>query len=167
MNDKRFTVIHEAGFFLSSPAQWCQHYFKSPKANSVRKVLFQPWLDKSVGQRRKLFWPWWRHQMETVSALLALCAGNSPVIGEFPSQRPVTRSLGVFFDLRMNKRLSKPWRRRWFETPMLSLWRHHNGIACDWLLIHGNWLIRTATTFEYIGTCSESCRKWLAETITC
>ena len=23
--------------------------------------------------------PWWRHQMETFSALLALCAGNSPV----------------------------------------------------------------------------------------
>ena len=36
---------------------------------------------------------WWRHQMETFSALLALCAGNSPVTGEFPAQRPVTRSL--------------------------------------------------------------------------
>ena len=33
---------------------------------------------------------WWRHQMETVSALLALCAGNSSVTGEFPAQRPVT-----------------------------------------------------------------------------
>ena len=49
---------------------------------------------------------WWRHQMETFSAVLALCAGNSPLTGEFPSQRPVTRSFGVFFDL--NKRLSKP-----------------------------------------------------------
>ena len=47
--------------------------------------------------------PWWRHQMETFSALLALCAGNSPITGEFPSQRPVTRSLDVFFDLRPNK----------------------------------------------------------------
>ena len=35
---------------------------------------------------------WWRHQTETLSALLAFCAGNSPVTGEFPSQRPVTRS---------------------------------------------------------------------------
>ena len=35
---------------------------------------------------------WWRHRMETFSALLALCAGYSPVSGEFPSQRPVTRS---------------------------------------------------------------------------
>ena len=36
---------------------------------------------------------WWRHQMEAFSALLALCAGNSPVTGELPSQRPVTRKL--------------------------------------------------------------------------
>ena len=42
--------------------------------------------------------------METFSALLALCAGNSPVTGEFPAQRPVTRSFDVFFDLRQNKR---------------------------------------------------------------
>ena len=49
--------------------------------------------------------------METFSALMAFCAGNSPVTGEFPPQRPVTRSFGVFFDLRMNKQLSKqPWR---------------------------------------------------------
>ena len=45
--------------------------------------------------------------METFSALLAFCAGKSPVSGEFPSQRPVTRSFDVFFDLRPNKRLSK------------------------------------------------------------
>ena len=69
---------------------------------------------------------WWRHQMETFSALLAICAGNSPVPGEFPAQRPVTRSFDVFFDLRLNKRLSKqPWG-WWFETPAWSLWRHHN-----------------------------------------
>ena len=42
--------------------------------------------------------------METFSALLAICAGNSPVTGEFPSQRPVTWSFDVFFDLRLNKR---------------------------------------------------------------
>ena len=50
---------------------------------------------------------WWRHQTETFSALLAICAGNSPVPGEFPTQRPVTRSFDVYFDLRLNKRLSK------------------------------------------------------------
>ena len=50
---------------------------------------------------------WWRHQMEIFSALLAICAGNSPVPGEFPAQRPVTRSFDVFFDLCLNKRLRK------------------------------------------------------------
>ena len=37
------------------------------------------------------------------------CAGNSPVTGEVPSQKPVMRSFDVFFDLCMNKRLSKQW----------------------------------------------------------
>ena len=45
--------------------------------------------------------------MKTFSALLALCAMNSPVTDEFPAQRPVTRSYEVFFDLSLNKRLSK------------------------------------------------------------
>ena len=44
---------------------------------------------------------WWSYQMETFSALLALCAENSPVSGEFPAQRPVTRIFDVFFDLRL------------------------------------------------------------------
>ena len=44
--------------------------------------------------------------METFSALLAFCAGNSPVTGEFPAQRPVTRSFDISFDLRLNKQLS-------------------------------------------------------------
>ena len=61
--------------------------------------------------------PWWRHQMETFSALLAICAGNSSVPGEFPTQRPVTQSFDVFFDLHLNKRLSNQSRGCWFETP--------------------------------------------------
>ena len=70
---------------------------------------------------------WWRHQMEIFSALLAICAGNSPVPGEFPIQRPVTRSFDVYFDLRPNKRLSKQWWGWWFETQSCPLWRHRNG----------------------------------------
>ena len=64
--------------------------------------------------------------MEIFSALLALCVGNSPVTGEFPSPRPVTHSFDVFFDLRLDKRLSKQSWRRWFETLLFSLWRHSN-----------------------------------------
>ena len=69
--------------------------------------------------------PWWRHQMEIFSALLALCAGQSPVPGDFPAQRPVTRSFDVFFDLPPNKRLSKQSRGWWFETISCSLWPYH------------------------------------------
>ena len=56
--------------------------------------------------------------METFSALLALCVGNSPVTGEFPLQRPVTRIFDVFFDARLNKRLSKQ-----IEAPVIwDIW---------------------------------------------
>ena len=65
--------------------------------------------------------------METFFALLALCAGNSPVTGEFPAQRPVTQSFDVFFDLRLYERLSKQSWGCWFETPSRLLWRHSNG----------------------------------------
>ena len=69
---------------------------------------------------------WWRHLMEIFSALPAICGRNSPVTGEFPAQRPVTRSFDVFFDLHPNKRLSKQWRGWWFETLSCALWRHRN-----------------------------------------
>ena len=73
-------------------------------------------------------WSWLRHQMETFSALLAICAGNSPVTGEFPSQMPMTRSFDVFWSA-PEQRLSKQSRRRWFETPLRSLWRYCNVVA--------------------------------------
>ena len=54
---------------------------------------------------------------------------TGPLCGEFPSQRPVTRSFDVFVDLSLNKLLSKQSRRRWFETSSRSLWRHCNAIG--------------------------------------
>ena len=69
---------------------------------------------------------WWRHQMETFSALLALCAQNSPVTSECPSQRPVTQNFDFFFYLHLNKWLSKQSWGWWFETPSCSLWYHCN-----------------------------------------
>ena len=71
---------------------------------------------------------WWRHQMDTFSALLALFVGNYPATGEFPVQRSVTRSFDVFFELLLNKRWSKQSWGWWFETPSSSLWRHCNDI---------------------------------------
>ena len=51
---------------------------------------------------------------------------NSPVLGEFPAQKPVTRRFDVFFDLRLNKRLSQQSWSWWFNTLPLPLWRHSN-----------------------------------------
>ena len=78
------------------------------------------------------FSSWRRHEMETFSALLALCAGNSPVPGEFPIQRPVTQSFNVFYDLHLNKRLSKQSWGWWFETLSRPFWRHCYANACPW-----------------------------------
>ena len=68
------------------------------------------------------------------------------VTGGFPSPRPVTRSFDVFFDLRLNKRLSEQSRRRWFETPSRSLWRHCNVKLCSSFYIC-NWCVVRITCF--------------------
>ena len=73
---------------------------------------------------------WWRHQMETFSALLAICAGNSPDTGEFPTQRPVTQSFDDFFDLRLNSWLSKQWWGWWLRRH-----RAHYDVSVMFLLM--------------------------------
>ena len=60
--------------------------------------------------------------MEIISALLAIYKRNSPVTFE----KPVMRSFDVFFDLRLNGRLSKQSWGWWFEKPSCQLWRHCN-----------------------------------------
>ena len=116
--------------------------FKPPKLELDRNLNWKPWWVVEWNWNwKERNWPWnwiekmqilppgeslWHHQMKIFSALLALCAGISPVPGDFPSQRPVTRSFDVFFDLRPNKRLSKLSRGWWFETPSRSLCRHCN-----------------------------------------
>ena len=84
-HNSREVVTQHVSFVLHN--SWNTHYFRQHGACLVISS------DMVVS--------WWRHQMETFSALLAICAGNSPVTGEFPAQRPVTRSFDVFFDLRL------------------------------------------------------------------
>ena len=74
-----------------------------------------------------LYMAWWRHQMETFSALLALCAVNSPHKDQWHVE------LWCFFYLHLNKRLSKQSRRWWFETPSRPLWCH-----CNWMILGGS-----------------------------
>ena len=63
---------------------------------------------------------------------------TGPLCGEFPSQRPVTRSFDVFFDLCLNKRLSKQSGGWWFETPSRSLWCHCNGLTCHCVMLNSH-----------------------------
>ena len=86
---------------------------------SLRFALFQV---KSMGPPGC---PWWRHQMETFSALLALCVGNS---GHqwIPCTKASDAELWCFFDLRLSKRLSKQSWGWWFKTPLHPLWCHCN-----------------------------------------
>ena len=64
----------------------------------------------------------WKH-------FLRYFEGNSLVTGEFPAQSPVTRSFDAYFDLCLNKRLSKPLWGWWLETPSRSLWCHRNDMG--------------------------------------
>ena len=118
----------KSGPFTSSPKKYAQSFVLLCVFMSTKLLLdvgtCNLWFITYMVALMTIFW--WRHQMETFSALLAICAGNSPVPGEFPTQRPVTRSFDVYFDLRPNKRLSKqPWG-WWFETLSPPLWRHRN-----------------------------------------
>ena len=98
--------------------------------------------------------------MATFSALLAICAGNSPVSGEVPAQRPVTRSFDVFFDLRLNKRLNKQSWGWWFETLSRPLWRQCN----EWRIFTPNLdsvgLIRSLQNCAHATTAVVSWHAW-------
>ena len=105
---------------------WCHHNQLDLPRSTDNEIAIYRNTNIHLGPPLLIWITWWRHQMETFSALLALCAGNSPVSGEFPAQRPVTRSFDVFFDLHLIKWLSKHPRGWWFETLSHPFWRHCN-----------------------------------------
>ena len=82
-----------------------------------------------TGQIHTLIYPYM-----SIFTFICICTGIctnervnvNTVSGEFPTQRPLTRSFDAFFDLRLNKRLSKQWWSWWFETLSHPLWRHRN-----------------------------------------
>ena len=109
-----------------------EQWFCAQVASVMSRAHIAPLSDRSSSSSPR--WLTWQWAMMTSSngtifrgtRLLALCAGNSPVTGEFPTQRPLTRSFDVFFDLHLNKRLNKQSWGWWFETPLHPLWRHSN-----------------------------------------
>ena len=89
--------------------QYTRHYYSKASTSHGREIFF------IIGI------PLWRYQMETFFRITVHFARKSPVTGGFLSQRPATPSFDVLFEPRQNKRLSKPWRRRWLETPPCGL----------------------------------------------
>ena len=86
------------------------------------------WYPSPLLLARSFVCPWWRHQMKTFSALLAICSATGP--RWIPrTQRSVIRNFDVFFDLRRNKLLSKQSWGLSFETPSHPLRRHRNAMA--------------------------------------
>ena len=110
----QFRIINGLG---TSGLKWQMSPWKS-KYSCANFHIFKPHYWNVVAAD-----PWWRRQMETFTALLALCEGNSPVTPGFPSQRPVTRSFWCFLWSALDQ-THKQTRRRWLETPSCSLWRH-------------------------------------------
>ena len=58
-------------------------------------------------ETKQFYDPWWRHDKETLSALLALCEGNpmSPI--DSPRKGPIKLGFGISFAVRLNKLLKK------------------------------------------------------------
>ena len=83
---------------------------------------------------------------------------TGPLCGEFTGQRPVTRSFDVFFDLRLNKQLSKQWWDWWFEMPSSPLWCHCNGLILDnsygfrgFKISHEIWIVSAILLMELVS----------------
>ena len=128
----------------------------------IRAFLYFAW----VKPAEVLHWHWCNNMtapesimtssMETFSALLAICAGNSPVPGEFPAQRPVTRSFDIFFDLRLNKR----WKnnpqagdlRRYpahYDVTLMSEAR--KGALLEWINVNTDWMNNQVINTLFVG----------------
>ena len=84
--------------------------------------------------------------METFSALLAPCARTLQVTDEPPSQRSATHSFDVFFDLRLNKRLSN-----YRKAGDLRRHRAHY----DVILMYGVEIYAVVMFFIISSTCSK------------
>ena len=110
--DGRFTDIPACQTLVHTPvlrvAVWTSSFFLQAADNKHPQVAHM--MTSSNGNTK-------------VSALLAICAGNSPASGEFPAQRSVTRSFDVSFYPCLNKRLRKQSWGWWFETLSRPLWR--------------------------------------------
>ena len=128
LNQLWHSLLHSYTFVPNTKwvIKWRKWYFQTRALINSRDKFGK--LVNFTANSWNAFISWWRHEMEIFFALIAICAGNSPVTGEFSAQRPVTRSFDVFCvcDLRLNKRLSKQSWGWWFKTLSRPLWRYRN-----------------------------------------
>ena len=108
--------------WLEISQQWFKQWLGSSSLPEPMLTYKQWWWSMTYinHSRASPIW-WWCHQMEIFSALRAICEGKSPATGEFPAQRPVTRSFDACLNLRLNKKWSKQWWGWLFETPSSQL----------------------------------------------
>ena len=102
------------------------------------------WDDVIKWKHFRIYWPFVR---------------EPPLTGEFPSQRPVTRSFDIFFHLLLTKRSSKQSRRWWSPTPSRLLWRHCDVIhskQCGVMAFYGVGKLSDNWFRQWLGTCANS-----------
>ena len=124
------TTVNTFVVISSYVAEFAVRLHKQMTARSLHEKL-PFWPERDVIGHDLVGYPTWRR--------LRTCVFP----GEFPAQRPVTRSFDVFFDLRLNTRLSKQWWGWWFETPSSPLWRHCNAYlsTCIWFIAASSWFL--------------------------
>ena len=120
---------------------------------------------------------WWRQQMEKKILVSGHFCGEFTGHWWIPDTKPVLRSFGVFFHLRLNKRLSKQTSGRWFETPSHPLWCQLHGIFhernlcwCEFVTVDTIprrscsdlmcFLIIQVTSYYGTEEAGPHCRKW-------
>ena len=114
-------------YFVMCISQY-QPLTDAPYSPKLFRLLHWHWDSRIIApfpiKYRKNLDTWWRHQIGTFSALLVLCAGNSPVTGKFPAQRPVTWSFGVFFVLFTFRWCRHNWLRKALRDVTIVTWAH-------------------------------------------
>ena len=134
-----FEMIYNAWFRPEGAFAGLAPYFPPKPSNFITRGTSGPIMILLVMEphlkKKKKNWRWVPQFLAgalssngNISTLLALCVGNSPVTGEFPAQRPVTRHFDIFFDLRLNKQLSKQW---WGWSLLRHHLGHHDVIVMD------------------------------------
>ena len=105
----------------------------------------------------------WCFLFSSVKTALKICEGNLPVTDGFSSQRTLTQSFDVFFDVHLDHRLSKQSRRRWFETASYDASKdamlcQHTQIGINFLIIKSPHMI-LVLLFPRPGIQSVTCKK--------